>query len=250
MTMQQRKFGILITTIIAAIVAVFLHAPIPQDPAYHHFADARTIFGIPNFWNVISNLPFVIVGLYGLIAYERLYSSAIRQAYGVFCVGAILVGLGSGFYHWSPSTFSLVWDRLPMTLMFMSLLTAMMMDRISVRLKVALLPLIISGVVAVAYWYWTELQGAGDLRAYVVVQFLPMLLIPLMLLLFTGGGIRTAWLCGMLLMYVLAKTCEHYDEQIYSLVRVISGHSIKHILAALAVLCAIFSMLRPETPRS
>jgi ceramidase len=229
----------------AGIAAAFWFAPIPQDPAYHEFADRRTLFGIPNFCNVLSNLPFVLVGAFGLSKLSRLQASSPRSAYLVFCIGVVLVGLGSAYYHYSPSTQSLVWDRLPIAVVFMALFSMVVRDRISEQFGNAMLwPLILAGIASVWYWYWSELLGRGDLRAYGVIQFLPMLLMPLMLILCTGKGLSAPWLWGMLGTYAFAKVAEHYDKVIYDTTAIVSGHSVKHVLASLAVLWAVFAVLR------
>lgn len=227
------------------ITAAFCLSPISQDPAYHVFADRRILFGTQNFWNVFSNLPFVLVGAYGLGKLPGLLPSSPRSAYGVFCMGAVLVGLGSAYYHSSPSTPTLVWDRLPMTVTFMALLSMVISDHISEQLgREMLWPLVLAGVASVGYWYWSELQGRGDLRAYGVIQFLPMLLIPLMLIIGIGKGLSTPWLWGTVGTYALTKVAEHFDQVIYDTTGTISGHSIKHVFGSLAVLWAVFAVKR------
>ena len=230
---------------VGGVAAAFWFAPLPQDPAYHAFADRRTLFGTPNFWNVFSSLPFVLAGAFGLGKLSRLGSSPLRSAYVVFCTGVILVGFGSAYYHYAPSTQSLVWDRLPMTVAFMALFAMVVRDRISERFgSVILWPLVLAGVASVGYWYWSELQGRGDLRAYGVIQFLPLLLIPLLLLICRSKGHGTPWLWGTLVTYSLAKVAEHFDEVIYGTTGIVSGHSIKHVLGALAALWAVHAVLR------
>ena len=229
---------------VTAIAAAFFFAPIPQDPAYHNFADRRTLCGTPNFWNVFSNLSFLLIGAFGLSRLFHVEAPAPRFAFMVFCIGVISVGLGSAYYHYAPTTQTLLWDRLPMTIAFMALFAMVVRDRISVSLGDGLLwPLIIVGAASVGYWYWTELQGRGDLRPYGLVQFLPMLLIPLMLLLCPGKGLNAPWLWGTLGTYGLSKVTEYFDKGIYDAVD-LSGHSIKHVLASLAVLWAVFAVLR------
>jgi len=228
----------------AAIAAAFWIAPIPQDPAYHDFADRRFLCGTPNFWNVFSNLSFLLIGAFGLSRLRNLPAGAPRTPYLVFCVGVVFVGLGSAYYHYAPDTQTLVWDRLPMTVAFMALFAMVLSDRVSARLGAQLLwPLIAVGVASIGYWYWTELQGRGDLRAYGLVQFLPMLLIPLLLLISPGKGLQGAWLWGTLGTYALSKVAEYFERGIYSAIG-LSGHSIKHFLASLAVLWAVFAVLR------
>lgn len=225
---------------IIALAVVFSLAPIPQDPAYHTFADRLTLFGVPNFWNVASNLPFLAVGAFGLYTLPRLQPQLATSSYLVFCFGGMLVGFGSAFYHYAPGNDTLTWDRLPMTIAFMGLFSIVIEDRVSTVLGRRLLwPLVFAGVGSVLYWDWTELQGRGDLRAYGLVQFLPMLLIPLLLITGKGGGLRAAWLLATLGTYGLAKLAEQFDGAIYAANGLVSGHSLKHVLGALAVLWAI-----------
>jgi hypothetical protein len=229
---------------VGGVAATFWFAPLPQDPTYHEFADRRTFFGTPNFWNVFSNLPFVLVGAFGLRTLSRLQPSSPRSAYVVFCIGVVLVGFGSAYYHYAPSTPALVWDRVPMTIAFMALFSMVIRDRISEQSgRVMLWPLVLAGVASVGYWYWSESQGQGDLRAYGVIQFLPMLLIALLLIIYNGKGLSAPWLWASLGTYALAKVAEHFDKAIYDATGIVSGHSIKHVLGALAVLWAIFAVL-------
>lgn len=232
----------------AAIVAAFWLDRIPQDPGYHEFADHNALFGIPNFWNVATNLPFLLVGLIGLAWRSRLQVQTPQTQYVIFCIGVSLVGLGSAYYHWAPSNSTLVWDRLPMTVAFMALFSAVIQDRVSERIgRVLLWPFIVAGAASIAWWYLSELEGRGDLRPYAVVQFLPMLLIPLLLLLFNGRGLRDGWLWATLAAYVFAKVAEYFDAAIFSTSGLLSGHSLKHLLAALAVWWAVRAFLEPRT---
>lgn len=246
--MENKKTRIAAIVLVAmlGIVSVWMMDPIAQDPEYHRFADQRTILSIPNFWNVISNLPFLLAGVMGLCGIFRWNRTRLiaelRMAYILFFVGVSLVAVGSGYYHWTPSNGSLFWDRLPMTIAFMAMFAVIIGEFVSVPLaKAALWPLIVFGLFSVIYWHGTEAQGAGDLRLYVLVQSLPMLLMPLMLMLFksTFTGTSGYWL--LLCAYILAKACEYYDEAIYHLPLFLSGHSHKHLAAAVGVLLLIRS---------
>jgi Ceramidase len=246
MTNETWQKWLLGVAAVGGMLAVFRLPPIPQDPNYHNFSDGRTLLGLANFWNVLSNAPFLFVGAFGLSRLSHLAPAAPRVGYVVFCIGIMLVGLGSGYYHYSPSSQALVWDRLPMTIAFMALFSLMVQDRVSDGLGSSLLwPLIVAGAASVGYWHWSELQGQGDLRAYVLVQFLPMLLIPLMLLLFTGKTLSSAMLWATIGTYALSKVAEHFDGQILDALGGISGHSIKHMLGALAVFWTIIAFWRP-----
>jgi hypothetical protein len=213
---------------------MFLVAPIPQDPAYHAFADGRMLFGVPNFWNVASNLPFLLAGGIGLLQSRRIASADLATHYRVLSLAIALVALGSGWYHRAPSNFTLVWDRLPMTVAFMALLSAVIADRISwVAGRALLWPLVAAGIASIAWWLRTETAGAGDLRPYALVQFLPMLLIPLVLLMWRGAGLSSRRVWMGVGAYALAKLAEHFDAAILAATGM-GGHALKHLLAALA----------------
>jgi len=224
----------------AAIAGTFQLDPIPQDPAYHDFADRRELFAIPNFWNVATNLPFFFIGAFGLTRLRRLASPTLGLHYAVFCTGMALVALGSSYYHRDPSTATLIWDRLPMTVAFMALFAAVVADRISWYFGRALLwPLVAFGIASIAWWIRTEATGQGDLRLYAIVQFLPLLLIPMILAMWRGTGIRSGWLWSAIAAYAGAKLFEYFDAVTLNATGVMSGHSLKHLFAALAVWCVI-----------
>jgi hypothetical protein len=224
---------------ILAIIAVFLLPAIPQDQSYHSFADRRELFGIPNFWNVISNIPFLIVGILGAIAVSpsnQGYLLELRALYVTFFTGVFLTGLGSIFYHWNPSNETLLWDRLPMTISLMAFLSIVIGEHIEPKIAHRLLwPLIFLGVSSVLYWYISELQGQGDLRLYVIVQFLPMLIIPLILWLLPSRLSKVAYLWFVVAAYALAKIMELLDQRIFEILGAVGGHPFKHITAAAGV---------------
>lgn len=222
--------------VVAAVAGAFMLDPIPQDPAYHLFADRRALFGVPNFWNVATNLPFLAVGALGWAWIRRIASPPLATHYRVLCTAIALVAFGSGWYHLAPSNASLVWDRLPMTVAFMTLFSALLADRISWLVGRALLwPLVVAGMASIAWWVRTEAVGAGDLRAYALVQFLPMLLMPIVLLLWREGSLaaRPLWLAFG--AYAVAKLFEYFDAAVFSATAgLMGGHALKHLAAALA----------------
>lgn len=233
---------------VAAIIAVFMFvAPIPQDLAYHNFSDTRMLFGIDNFWNVSSNLPFLLVGVAGLYYIHRhrdaVCVSGLETAYRVFFIGILLTAFGSGYYHLAPGNDALVWDRLPMTIGFAGLFSIIVGEFVSVQTaRRLLLPLLVVGLASVEYWAWTEARGAGDLRPYAIVQFLPMLLIPVILLSYrpVTGTARYFW--WMFAFYFAAKLFEQFDAAIFAVGHLISGHSLKHIAAALTPAAFLYAL--------
>jgi hypothetical protein len=245
---RVHRLQLLAVVCLAAVVAVFFVPRIPQDPAYHRFVDDRTLLGVPNFWNVVSNIGYLLVGIYGLTLLRRVRAPVVRPAYITFCVAVTFVAFGSSWYHYAPTTESLVWDRLPMSAGFMALLALVLGERVSWRLSQRLLwPLVVVGVASVVYWAWTEKQGAGDLRPYGLVQFLPVVLMPLLLLLFPGNPRSAKWLWWTFVGYVMAKIAEQFDGPIYDAIG-LSGHSIKHFVSSVAVLFALYAMLEMKGP--
>jgi hypothetical protein len=239
MTKKIKVLLLLFCTCTVFIVIISLK-PIPQDPAYHQFADQRTIAGIPNFINVITNFPFIVVGLYGLTKVKSSSApSPIQRIYSVLFVGITLIAFGSGFYHYIPNNNSLVYDRLPMTLVFMAFLSSVIVAWIDVKAgEWLLVPLFLLGAISVIYWHYSELKGNGDLRFYAFIQFFPILIIPLIFVLFRNpennkGLFLLVW---VIVWYLVAKLLETFDSGIYTYTNFISGHSLKHIAAAIATL--------------
>jgi hypothetical protein len=234
------KVGILVATAVAAVVWAVLTPRIPQDPRYHLFADHRTFLGVPNAFDVLSNLAFAIVGFHGLrvILSGRAVFRDPRERWPwlVLFIGVTLTCLGSAWYHLSPSNHTLVWDRLPMAIGFMGFLAALVSERIDPRAGFLLLgPLVLAGLASVLYWHFTEKAGVGDLRPYYVVQFYPLAAIPLLLILFPANC-SGSWIYLVALgAYGAAKVAEKADEAIFRAVGVVSGHTLKHLLAAAGI---------------
>jgi len=233
--LHHRRFQVLLGVTVVCIVLVAMQPPIAQWESYHHFADTRTMLGIPNAMDVLSNLPFLFAGLAGFWMVSKRCALETRSAYYCFCAGLTLTCFGSAYYHLAPDNASLVWDRLPMTLAFMSFLAAVMSEYIDVKLgQRALIPLLVIGVASVWYWHWTEVHGAGDLRPYALVQFYPMICIPLIVWLFPKKSNGMQYLVLAVIVYIAAKVLEAEDARIYSLTGSVSGHTLKHIAAAVA----------------
>ena len=163
-----------------AVLAMLLTPRVGQDPAYHQFADRRTLFGIANFWDVVTSVPLTLAGLLGLRAALapglRGGLPELRACYLLFFAGLALIGPGSVWYHLAPGTDTLLWDRLPMSVAFTAFLAALLGEKVSPMLARRLLwPLVLAGLASVLYWYFSERAGSGDLRPYALVQLAPML---------------------------------------------------------------------------
>lgn len=169
--------------------------------------------------------------------------------YTLFFTAAILIAVGSGYYHLNPSNTTLVFDRLPMSIAFMAFFSIIIAEYLSLNLgRLLFLPLLATGMIAVIYWFKTEQLGAGDIRPYLLIQFMPMILIPLILLLFKNGRQSSFYIWATLGAYVLSKLAEYMDADIYTATGFISGHSIKHLLAAAGILFIYLHFRRQRNP--
>lgn len=228
---------------LGGLMAMFFVPPIPQDPGYHQFADNGSFLWIPNTLNVLTNLFFAGVGALGLYRLQfrksLLVLDEIHSAYLLFFTALVFVAIGSGYYHWAPDNQTLLWDRLPMTIAFMAFFSILLAERISIPLGRRLLPLLlIAGIASVAYWYYSEQIGQGDLRPYALIQLLPIVLTPLILLMFPSRFTRSADIWWFLIWYLIAKVFEQLDGQLLDWLVIISGHSLKHIAAGIG--CLVF----------
>jgi hypothetical protein len=248
--MMSIKSLILITTAVIAVFITFSFVDsIPQDPGYHNFADSRTFWGISNAFDVLSNIPLAIVGLMGIIATLRRlrgkeFNACVFQ-YLIFFIGVFMTGFGSLYYHYAPSNETLIWDRLPITILTMGFFCSVISEMISPKTSLILIsPLLLIGIGSVVYWNYTESLGYGDLRLYGVVQFLPLILMALILLMYKLPENYLPYIIALLIFYALSRITEFFDQQIFETLRLISGHSLKHVFAAAAACCLLVMLQR------
>lgn len=249
------RHAVLAVAALATIAGALLLRPIPQPPEYTQFIDHRALLGIPNAFDVLSNLAFAVVGLIGLAATlasrEGTFSDPWdRWPYAVLFTGVALSSVASSYFHLAPDNARLVWDRLPMTIGFVALLVALLSERVHRgTARAVFVPLLVAGMASVAYWYWSELQGAGDLRPYLVVQFGSLVLVALILALFPARG--TGYLAAGLITYGIAKGLELADREIFiALGQTVSGHTLKHLAAAGAAACVVADLRSRASSRS
>jgi hypothetical protein len=253
---QSLRLRVLLAASVSVLVisAYMLAAePTPQPLSYHNFADQRSLLGVPHALNVLSNLPFVLAGFGGMVFMwsgrsrrPGIFLEATERApYWVYFIGLVLTGLGSAYYHADPNNARLVWDRLPLTITFMGLFTAILAERLhQACARWLLAPLVLLGAVSVLYWDYTERIGAGDLRFYFTIQFFPLILVPILLATcpprYTGVG----ELVASLLCYGLAKVLEFMDGQVYTGTAFVSGHTLKHLVAGIGAGLIILMLMR------
>jgi hypothetical protein len=235
---------LLLAIIVVGSLALMLsQPPFGQDPRYHDFADRRVFWGIPNFFDVISNLPFLLVGIAGVGFCLRNGFGARRPGWIVFFTGVALVSIGSAYYHWDPHNESLVWDRLPMTIGFMGLFAALWGEYVRQNIvRFLLVPAVLLGFCSVLYWHWFD-----DLRFYYWIQLIPLVMVPVVMVLFRSRYSHQWLLLVGLACYICAKVSEAHDREVFIFTQgLLSGHALKHLLAALGCF-TIVGMLKIRT---
>lgn len=219
--------------IAAALITVgfALAGPIAQPANYHAFADHRALGALPYAADVLSNLGFLLAGLYGLSLPGRR-----DPAYAVLCAALIATFLGSSWYHWMPDDVRLVWDRLPIAIACAAVLARVLGRWLAV--------LVAAAVASVAWWVWS-----GDLRPYLLLQLLPLTVAPLLQWQRCAPAPERRCLGLAIGLYVLAKLCELADHALFDLLGVVSGHTLKHLLASAAALLLVLAWRAPAAAR-
>jgi len=236
----MKRYPHYMPTFAIAIVALLmlLHGPILQSERYHDFADHSLWAGIPHAADVLSNLGFAIVALWGALRLWWRRHLAVRAGwvgYSVFLIALLLTSLGSTYYHLAPDDWRLVWDRLPIALACAGLLAGFRGQIVpSANVTLEVIGLAGFAVVSVAWWYVGQRSGGGDLRPYLMLQVAPLVLIPLWQAVYGARRADRLWFGLALLLYVVAKIAEVHDHEMYSTFGWITGHTIKHLLASAA----------------
>jgi hypothetical protein len=207
----------------------------------HAFIDARSFFGIPNGLDVLSNLPFLIGGIWGLIALRSVQNMAapLQTAARVFFIGLILTCFGSSYYHWAPSDFGLMVDRVGMAVAFAGVISLAAGSRLgeAVSERATPLLLLLAPLAAVAAY------TLHNVLPWVIVQFGGMALIVWLACLPRSKAMPGIHLGALIALYAVAKLLEAQDSQVFELTQgLISGHSLKHIAASLAAVPVIAAL--------
>ena len=227
---MDRKGWIFIALALFSVIFVFSSFPVYDGADVHFYADQRSLLGIPNFFNVIPTVLFLILGVMGLWKIGHQRKTFLRTVWMIFFLAVVGIALGSGYYHLDPSDQRLFWDRLSISTVFMALLAGVVTERISLNRAKKVVPfLIFVGMGSVFYW-----GSTGDLRFYLLMQYFPIISLPLLCFCFPKKGDKNIY--GVVIFYLLAKVVEIYDVQIFSLThQMISGLTLKQLLAAVGV---------------
>lgn len=243
--LSRTEWQLIAAVACATGVAVFGPA-LAQYPDYHAFADQRAAWGLPSALNVLSNLPFAIGGWWGLVQVRRhAQAQPMDRRWwlaALFFVGLLATAIGSGVYHWAPNDWGLTLDRLGMVVAFAGLAGMAAADRISERSGVWVAAgLAAAGPLAACWWPY-----AGNLLPWAVLQGGGLLLIAALALRRpTEGAWNLPW-AKVVGLYLLAKVFELADHAVLDLtLGLVSGHTVKHVVAAAVVLPLFAAMPKP-----
>jgi hypothetical protein len=228
-----------------ACAALLAHGPVAQLANYHAFADQRTLLGIAHGADVLSTIGFALAGAAGLLMLALQPVRAGRSGYMIFFGALLLTAFGSSWYHLAPDNARLLADRMPIALACAGLLAAVCGQTIirsigAERVLTALLAC--AAIASVAWWRTTDLQGEGDLGPYLLLQGLTLLLIPLLQWQARRPSRERLAFAGAIALYVMAKACELADHALFAALGIISGHTIKHLLAEGAALAIVYAL--------
>ena len=190
-------------------------------------------------------------GLAGTVARPRLAGHVAlqgpAQTRGAVFTGLLLTAALSGVYHWRPDDSGLAMDRLGMVVAFAGLLGLAAADRATPRAGVWLAAaVLLLGPLSVWTWFVT-----GNVLPWVAVQFGGMLLVlALACLKPLPDALAIRW--GMVIMiYAAAKGFEMADEAVYvATSQLISGHSLKHVVASFAAWPVVAAWLIHDKSRA
>jgi predicted membrane channel-forming protein YqfA (hemolysin III family) len=227
------------------IFILFCLPPIPQPESYHDFGDKRIFWGIPNAYNVLSNLPILLFSFVGIVLLlKKRVKRADKQQRGlwfIFFGSMAMVSIFSAFYHLKPNNFRLVFDRLAISWAVMSFFLAVLNDYLNKLSTILIVSLYGLATSSVFYWLLSEMHLQGDLRFYGYIQFVPIILVLGLAIFFPKEKRDYSLILLAFLMYFFAKIAEQYDIQIfYGLKGMLSGHTLKHLLSALGLLFLVF----------
>ena len=231
---------------VGMIVILALHGRIAHPAHYHDFADNSVAFGIPHAGDVLSNAGFALVAIWGWLTLRPHRASAPLRAgwpgYRLFLTGLLLTAFGSAFYHLAPDNISLIWDMLAIALVCVGLIAGVRGDTLGSNGAVEVTALALYAVASVAWWATTDLNGAADLRPYLLLQALALILIPLWQAIHRAPRADRIAFGTAMALYVLAKLAEVFDHEIAAALGFVTGHTLKHLIATAATAAVVWGL--------
>ncbi|XP_061374851.1 uncharacterized protein LOC133317067 [Gastrolobium bilobum] len=220
---------------------------IPRSPKHHQFVDMRNLFGVPNTLNVMTNLPFLVVGVLGFVlalegGFFNISSQGEVWGWVLFYAGIAGVAFGSAYYHLKPDDHRVLWDTLPMMVAFSSLLSSLVAERLGQRIGLCcMFALIVAALLCVVYE-----RIYNDIRLSMVFQLILPLAIPVIASVYRSKYTHSRYWFLSTGIYLLAKFEGVTDRKLYHVNNyIISGHSLEHLcLALIPILLSVMLIYR------
>lgn len=193
---------------------------VPQG--YHDFVDKRSLLGIPNFLDVISNLAILLPALY--LLQTRKNKSLLSN---LLILHISLLAITSGYYHLNPSDKTVFWDIMSIATGSMIVLLIIINTTTEYNLL-----LYIFSVFSIIYW-----KKTGDLRLYLLIYIgVPLYIIAK----YYKNNNLQIYLFIMIFCNILVWLTEFNDHYIYKITNnLVSGHTLKHIFAGIGIFYVI-----------
>jgi hypothetical protein len=87
-------------------------------------------------------------------------------------------------------------------------------------------------------------NGAGDLRPYLLLQGLALILIPLWQAIHRAPRTDRIAFATAMVLYILAKLAEVLDHEIANALGFVTGHTLKHLIATAATAAVVWGLIR------
>jgi hypothetical protein len=221
---------------LATLVGLLAWGPVPLDANVHHYADQRRWLGLPNAGNVLANLPLLLVGLWGWrVTLASGWPEPLRRAWAGFHACVVGGSAIAAIYHVAPTPAGYVLAQMAMSGAFVLLTLGMLAERVHDRFGAnpGATAAALVGIATLAALASGVATGSGaDLRPFLLLQLIPVLLIPAGALSLPGTHTRPAdWLL-MLVAYAAAQGFDLADAAIHAATGWIGGHALMHLALA------------------
>nr|XP_011458907.1 PREDICTED: uncharacterized protein LOC101307374 isoform X1 [Fragaria vesca subsp. vesca] len=229
------------------VLLMLVTPKISHSPNHHHYADMRNFLGVPNTLNVITNFPFLVVGVLGFVlclqgGFFNISLPGEVWGWALFYAGIAGLAFGSAYYHLKPDDSRVTWDTLPMMITLSSLFSSFLVERVGERIGLScLFALLFIAFLSTAYE-----RTCNDIRLYMMFELIPCIAIPGMTFVFPPKYTHSRYWLWAAGAYILSKFEAFADMKIYHANQyTISGHSLEHLcLVIVPVLLSIMLMHR------
>lgn len=245
--LPQNRLHLCCATTLIGLILLVSTPRIPHSPTHHIFADMRNILGVPNTLNVLTMYPYLLIGVPGFVfcLSGSCFGISLKGevcGWVLFYTGIATAAFGSAYYHLKPDDDRVIWDRLPLMISTVSLLSNLVIERVDERVGIScLISLLMLVFVSAAFE-----RTFDDLRLFIIFHFIPCFAIPILVFSFPPKYTHSVYWFWATGFYFLSRFNSLADKKLYSIDRyIISGHSLEHLcLAMVPLILAVMLWLR------